>query len=449
MCFHDAEDGQTIISDMTPSPKLLISFLTYFYFVCISYVIVIETAAENPPVLNHLEQNSVIVITKKSSYLESERTQSDCDKYKCFNPLQCEISASGQVLYYVYPPLTFLNSHDEILYDTKSMITHEYWELLQSLLSKSHRVTSEPDQACIFVPSIDLVWLGGSNVSLIYELYDNLPYWRYVDGKPGTNHLVITLDPMPNIDNLMKVVGRSMLVSSAIDTWASKTSFNYGIPISLESQREVRGDEIRWKLVFTQYSSINSRLRESVNSLERKMDGDFLVLGHYCGENNLDSGLELLKCDQPDSSMQQLDKTTCRCSKDGLTGLRFPQLLSSAQYCLILHLRGNKLLGESSHYLLSQALMRGCVPIISHDFNLPLTGKVRWPEIAILLTNEHSLDNLETLISSIQPDTYQTMKVKARETWQVHFNSTVQLMNNLLDHYDSMVFPKAILNECL
>lgn len=257
-------------SDMISSLSKLISILSIASFLTISFIAVYAQSAKQPIASNYLEHNGLTVIIKDQHIQEHDRWISDCDRYRCFNPFQCEINESKQLLFYIYPPITFLDSDRNVLYDSKSMTSYEFWKTLQSLLSRSHRITSKPEQACIFVPSIDLVWLSQANISLLHGIYDNLPYWHYVDGKPGTNHLTISLDPQPNLDRLRKAVGRSIIVSSAMDTWTVRPSFDFSIPIASGSDGEIgmSNDRTQWVLVSTQYHSLNDEQKNSIKKLE-------------------------------------------------------------------------------------------------------------------------------------------------------------------------------------
>jgi len=399
------------------------------------------------PLANYFEQEDIIVNIDAIKEIEDLTPKKKCDKFKCFNVLHCEINQAKQLSYFVYPPISFYDSDKNLLYSTRSMISREYWQILHTILSSS-RATSDPNRACLFVPSVDLTWLDRTNSSLIRKLYENLPYWRFVDGKPGTNHLTISLDPFQNMNSLSSAISRSLLVGVNYDTWTLRPEFDLNIPFvdSLDDGTSKNDRETQWKLIMTQLSSLDETQRKSLKRLEESMRGELLVLGHECSvQRAVSDVVEYLRCaNDRDDILARVDKTACRCSEDKVLDFSFPSVLSSAQYCLILHLKGTHPFGDSNTYLISQAIKHGCVPIITRDFVLPLKSSLKWNKISFSLTNEHDLESLATLISSIKPTTYEQMRSEARETWLNHFKFASQVANDIMLHYDGLMYPEIL-----
>lgn len=79
----------------------------------------------------------------------SRKRNPNCSFYDCFNVYRCG-SHQNKVTLYVYPLTEF--SADE----TATWISKEFYKILKTLISSPY-YTSNPNEACIFVPSIDML----------------------------------------------------------------------------------------------------------------------------------------------------------------------------------------------------------------------------------------------------------------------------------------------------
>ena len=79
-------------------------------------------------------------------------TQENCTYYTCFDVYKCSHTHSGKMKVYVYP---FVEYVDEGVPVTKK-ITQEFYTILETII-KSPYFTSDPAEACLFVPSIDVL----------------------------------------------------------------------------------------------------------------------------------------------------------------------------------------------------------------------------------------------------------------------------------------------------
>lgn len=73
----------------------------------------------------------------------------NCSFYDCFNVYRCG-NHQNKVTIYVYPLTEF--SED----GSKTWITKEFYKIMKTLIDSPY-YTSNPNEACIFVPSIDLL----------------------------------------------------------------------------------------------------------------------------------------------------------------------------------------------------------------------------------------------------------------------------------------------------
>lgn len=157
-----------------------------------------------------------------------------CNRFNCFDPMQCHITKEKKLLYYIYPPMKFVGTDDNVIYSSNSMMTREYLEFIESILTDNDRATIDPTLACFFIPSIDMIFTQTMNESTIQALYSNLPYWYFVDNLPGTNHLRITLNPSQNVGKLTRIheLDRSILISPHLDSFTLRPQFDINIPSS-------------------------------------------------------------------------------------------------------------------------------------------------------------------------------------------------------------------------
>jgi glucuronyl/N-acetylglucosaminyl transferase EXT2 len=81
-------------------------------------------------------------------------TRADCDLFSCFNIYKCGRSSLGhdRLSVHVYPYRTFLLPDGS---PVSEGLTKEYWEFLTAVRDSGY-FTSDPSEACVFVPSIDV-----------------------------------------------------------------------------------------------------------------------------------------------------------------------------------------------------------------------------------------------------------------------------------------------------
>lgn len=384
-----------------------------------------------------------------------------CDKYKCFNSLDCELNDLKHISYYVYPPLKIVDTNGKLIYSSKEMMTREYRQLLDALLS-SPRITLDPSRACLFVPSIDLNYLKTINPSTLASIYDSLPLWNFVDALPGTNHMIINLDPTPDITKITNSIGRALHVSTSHNSWTKRPEFDQSIPVYLfDPTQSHKGHETtnsqrarRWQIVFVQYNSVDISQKKSMDDFQNQLGDALLVLGHQCQESNLIEQDGVGECELPgnNENLNPIDRVECRCSIQASNHrghYKYPEILSKAQYCLIFDTTSNSQvpLGDSANYILMESIKRGCIPIISADFALPFDELIPWSSMSIALTNTEHLGTLMALISNISTESRYKMSQLATQVWSRHFSSPGVILQDLLRHYDSLIYPEVLLKQ--
>lgn len=101
-----------------------------------------------PITLNDI--NALPTQALSTSLVASNATNSSCTYFTCFNVYRCG-SQGNKLLVYVYPPKIYLDSAGRPI---TNQMTREFYQILNAIIN-SKFYTSNPYEACIFVPSID------------------------------------------------------------------------------------------------------------------------------------------------------------------------------------------------------------------------------------------------------------------------------------------------------
>lgn len=86
-----------------------------------------------------------------ADYSETVSRNPSCTHWDCFNIYRCGHNGHDRIAVYVYPLVKYLD-HDGV--PATEPISKEFFSLLNAVI-KSKYYTANPDEACIFIPSID------------------------------------------------------------------------------------------------------------------------------------------------------------------------------------------------------------------------------------------------------------------------------------------------------
>lgn len=92
--------------------------------------------------------------------------------FSCFDIYRCKYNENSLISVYVYPQTEFIDSKGDVL-KLKPM-SQQYYELITSIQSSSY-YTSERDNACIVIPSIDTLNQNGLNIKTVSKALGSLP----------------------------------------------------------------------------------------------------------------------------------------------------------------------------------------------------------------------------------------------------------------------------------
>lgn len=117
-----------------------------------------------------LEMEQVIV---PANFALSAERNARCSYYTCFNPYKCGLGGMSQIQVYVYPMKYFLTEKKEPIVRS---LTREFDEILETV-KRSKYYTSDPDQACIFIPPFDTLSQTNIMVKQVSQALNMLPQY--------------------------------------------------------------------------------------------------------------------------------------------------------------------------------------------------------------------------------------------------------------------------------
>jgi len=120
-----------------------------------------------------------------TSMVGSNPARKDCNMFNCFDVYRCGVVGKGGLKVYIHPPTIYTKPSGEEV----APLTSEYYEMLEAVYS-SEFYTNDPAQACLFLPSVDLLNLREQDRSWVSRALASHPLWN-----KGRNHLVFSLIP--------------------------------------------------------------------------------------------------------------------------------------------------------------------------------------------------------------------------------------------------------------
>lgn len=86
------------------------------------------------------------------SMVGSKAASKSCNMFNCFDVYRCGVVGRGGLKVFIHPPTVWTKpSGDEV-----APLTTEFYEMLEAVHSSPY-YTEDPSEACLFIPSIDLL----------------------------------------------------------------------------------------------------------------------------------------------------------------------------------------------------------------------------------------------------------------------------------------------------
>jgi len=352
--------------------------------------------------LNNLPE---VLVPNTSHVLE---TQKNCTYYNCFDVYRCSHSRSGKISVYIYPLVEYVDEEDVPI--TKK-ITEEFYNLLLAIKNSEYS-TNDPNQACILIPSIDLLNQNRVSPRDVGRALSSLEHWNN-----GKNHLLFNMLPgsMPKYPPFLEVEsGYAMVTSGGFSSVNHRMGFDISIPVysplAVKLDRPT-AQQLRPWLIISPQSNIHEEFRN--------------VISEVSAEH-----LNLLALDR--CSTNPLD-TTLRCREDEVYS--YPEILKNGTFCLVL--RGARL-GQPS---LMDCLSAGSIPVIASDlYVLPYSEVIDWKRVALQIY-EDDLKNVMAIIHNVSEQRITDMRRSGQFIYDKYLASMEKMVLTTMSIINERIFP--------
>ncbi|XP_039259213.2 exostosin-2-like [Styela clava] len=338
------------------------------------------------------------VVTKFNA-LPSETGDLNCRMYSCFNVYKCDGQAKNQnkISVYLYPLAKYVTETGDEL--TPS-ISKEFYELYTAI-ADSEYFTDDPNNACLFIPPVDLLNQNNLNVKDVAQVLSSLPYWN-----EGANHILFNMVPgsYPEFNTVLDVPHeKAIIAGGGFSHWTYRPEYDISIPVfssvvnSIDLAEKPLNLFRSWLLISSQ-TNIHSETRSFLGKIESQ-EHDVLLL-EKCRNVPEDVSLQLR-----------------RCNSNQMKHEKYPEILQDGVFCLILR---SARLGQST---LSDVLKAGCIPVFATDgYIKPFSEVVDWTRASVTVRYE-DLPNVVNILRKISPTEVKLKQKRVKWIWDNYFSS--------------------------
>ncbi|KAL7064606.1 hypothetical protein AAHC03_04853 [Spirometra sp. Aus1] len=356
--------------------------------------------------------------------LRFSQTSRGCRMDTCFDSSRCR-----DFKVYIYPTDPTLPAPSEI-----------YQRILE-IIRNSSFYTAVPEQACLFIPSLNTIDrdpLSAWFVTDLDERLQRLPFWsvqpkpgnQAVDASlstPGRNHLIFTMYsgtwPDYNEEDLRLNVGDAILAKASASVSLIRRNFDISFPlVSPQFPQELQWENfatntsgfIRRSLLTSfkgkrYLTGVGSETRNALYHLHNNRD---IIIATTCRHNSNWSAY-----------------ADPRCANDNAyySTVSFVELLKNSTFCLVP--RGRRL----ATYRFLEVLKAECIPVIlANDWQLPFSEVIDWQE-AVILGDERILSTLPDILRDIPDSRIIQMRERIRFIWSTYFSSLRSIIMTTLE----------------
>ncbi|CAG2249748.1 EXT1 [Mytilus edulis] len=283
------------------------------------------------------------------------------------------------------------------IYPIQERVSETYSKILRTIQNSIY-YTSDPEQACVFILSIDTLdrdTLSKDYAKDIQSKLDQLSLWNN-----GKNHIVLNLysGTWPNyIESLDFDIGEAMIAKASLSVFKFRPGFDISFPLFAKELPEIGGERayvynsINNIPPFREYllgfkgkrylTGIGSETRNSLYHIHNKEDIILLTTCRH-GKNW-------------QKKARELNDTRCKVDNEEYDKYDYKKLLYNATFCLVP--RGRRL--GSFRFL--EALQAGCIPVLlSNGWELPFSEVIDWSKAAVW-GDERLLFQVKSIVRSL------------------------------------------------
>ncbi|ODN03332.1 Exostosin-1 [Orchesella cincta] len=341
---------------------------------------------------------------------DKKRSGGPCRMETCFNFDRCQITGALKV--YVYPLDKFVP------------ISSTYEKILNRIMS-SHYYTNDPDEACLFVLSIDTLdrdELSHDYVRNVATRLKKLPYWNN-----GENHIVFNLYagtwPSYNETELGFNVGKAILAKASMSVEQFRPNFDISLPLFHPSHPD-KGDDLG-TAVFNEFPTHKQHViafkgkryvygigSETRNSVYHLHNADDVIMVTTCKHGKNWKDMKDERCDEDNKEYDKYD---------------YEVLLQNSTFCLVP--RGRRL--GSFRFL--ETLKSGCIPVLlSNGWILPFSEVIDWSACTVM-GDERALLQILDIVRSIEPEKIFKIKQQTQIIWNQYLSSVERIVDTTFE----------------
>lgn len=355
-----------------------------------------------------LDFNDITDIKLPDGADRSKARRSNCSIWTCVDPYRC---GHDRISIYVYPLAEYFDANSG---SEAAPLTQEFYQILSTIV-KSPYYTSNPNQACLFVPSIDLINQNNINIDLVNRALASLEYWN--DGK---NHLLFNMlaGSFPTFNSVIDVnTDQAMVIGGSFDSWSYRRGFDVSIPVwspLLRSYPKAKSAAIGEYLLVSAQLNIMPKLLWILRSLSDEYPNEVLLL-----KQCTDKAIRTERC-IADSNEEKL---------------KYPEVLLRGTFCML----GSSIRHGQPDLL--EMLAFNCIPVIAVDsYVLPFEDVIDW-SLASIRIHESDLHHVIEKLKGVSKVKIDEMKRQGRLLYNNYFNGIRVLTMTTLEYLQSRMFP--------
>lgn len=335
-------------------------------------------------------------------------TNASCNYFNCFNIYRCG-NQGNKLLVYVYPLKNYVDPSNV---PVTSQMTKEFYLILQAIVGSSF-YTSDPFEACLFIPSIDTLNQNRLRVKEVSQALKSLEFWN-----DGENHLLFNMVPggAPDYNTFIDVpISKAMIAGAGFSSLTYRAGFDISLPVYSPhiTNYEPEAGSIRKWLIISSQININSAFEQDLIELKTTYPNELMVLSPCLHHNPMNSSI--------------------RCVSEDV--YKYPDVLQTATFCLVI--RGARL-GQSS---LLEAMAAGCIPVIIADsLIMPFHGVIDWIRAAIFV-READILMVPEILKNVSHN--RVVELRDHGTWlyERYFKSIQVITETTLEIMSDRVYP--------
>ncbi|KAF5277438.1 hypothetical protein FQA39_LY06251 [Lamprigera yunnana] len=351
----------------------------------------------------HLQEVQVL-----DNSLSAKPHNSKCTYWDCFNIYRCGRTGHDRISVYVYPLKKYVNMKGV---PAASLVSKEFYMILESIINSKY-YTANPQEACLFVPSIDTLNQDRVQANVTSRALQSLPYWR-----DGENHLFFNMisGTAPDFSTVIELnIGDAIIAGAGFNTHTFRLGFDISIPIFSPIAKlgvSRYNNNLRTWFVISSQISIDSYFLDELQDLQLHNSG--LLILDAC----------------------QVHNYTRRCEYGSHKQFSYPAILQKTTFCLVF--RGERM----SQLVLLEALAANCIPIIVMDgVVMPFSNVIDWKRAAVFIMEDY-LNLLFEVLKKISKDRIKEMQKQVRFLYNKYFSSMKAIVETTLDIFQDRVYP--------